>query len=43
MAWIVKKLFWVPYRFRYGIFIAGGWGNYGDLREFFRFSLPVEI
>lgn len=32
MAWIIKKLFWVPHRFRYGILVAGGWGNVGDLR-----------
>jgi auxin efflux carrier family protein len=32
MAWIIKQFFWVPYRFRYGIIAAGGWGNYGDIR-----------
>ncbi|KII83930.1 hypothetical protein PLICRDRAFT_118835 [Plicaturopsis crispa FD-325 SS-3] len=31
IAWIVKQLFWVPHRFRYGILTAGGWGNYGDI------------
>ncbi|KAI0292222.1 auxin efflux carrier [Multifurca ochricompacta] len=31
MAWIIKRLFWVPHRFRYGILVAGGWGNYGDI------------
>ncbi|KAF9445655.1 hypothetical protein P691DRAFT_709983 [Macrolepiota fuliginosa MF-IS2] len=30
-AWITKRFFWVPHRFRYGILIAGGWGNVGDL------------
>jgi hypothetical protein len=33
MAWIIKQIFWVPHRFRFGILIAGGWGNYGDIRE----------
>ena len=32
MAWIIKQLFWVPHRFRYGIFAAGIWGNYADMR-----------
>ncbi|KAN0136462.1 Auxin efflux carrier [Lactarius tabidus] len=31
LAWIIKQLFWVPHRFRYGILAAGGWGNYGDI------------
>ncbi|KAF8492563.1 auxin efflux carrier [Russula emetica] len=31
MAWIIRRFFWVPHRFRYGILAAGGWGNYGDL------------
>jgi hypothetical protein len=31
LAWIVRKFFWVPHRFRYGILIAGGWGNVGDV------------
>ncbi|KLO16244.1 auxin efflux carrier [Schizopora paradoxa] len=31
MAWLVKQFFWVPHRFRYGILVAGGWGNYGDI------------
>lgn len=33
LAFIVKQFFWVPHRFRYGILVAGGWGNYGDIRE----------
>ncbi|KAJ8515925.1 hypothetical protein ONZ45_g6719 [Pleurotus djamor] len=33
MAWIVKQFFWVPHRFRYGILVAGGWGNNGDIRS----------
>lgn len=32
VAWTVKQLFWVPHRFRYGILVAGGWGNVGDIR-----------
>ncbi|KAI0249429.1 auxin efflux carrier [Lactifluus subvellereus] len=31
MAWIIKRLFWVPHRFRYGVLAAGAWGNYGDI------------
>lgn len=31
-AWLVRHLFWTPHRFRYGILIAGGWGNTGDIR-----------
>lgn len=33
MAWTVKQFFWVPHRFRYGILVAGGWANWGDVRE----------
>ena len=33
MSWIIKQVFWVPHRFRYGILVAGGWGNVGDIRE----------
>ncbi|KAK0443601.1 auxin efflux carrier [Armillaria borealis] len=31
IAWLTKHLFWVPHRFRYGILVAGGWANYGDI------------
>ncbi|KAG5646033.1 hypothetical protein DXG03_004635 [Asterophora parasitica] len=31
MAWIIKQFFWVPHRFRYGVLVAGGWGNVGDI------------
>lgn len=31
IAWVVKQFFWVPYRFRHGILVAGGWGNVGDV------------
>ncbi|KZP31912.1 hypothetical protein FIBSPDRAFT_916594 [Athelia psychrophila] len=31
IAWTVKQFFWVPHRFRFGILVAGGWGNYGDI------------
>lgn len=34
MALIIRQFFWVPHRFRYGLLVAGGWGNYGDIREF---------
>lgn len=33
IAWFVKQVCWVPHRFRYGIIVAGGCGNYGDVRE----------
>jgi predicted permease len=33
-AWIIKQFFWVPHQFRYGILVAGGWANVGDIREF---------
>jgi len=35
VAWVVSQFFWVPHRFRYGILVAGGWGNWGDLRKSF--------
>lgn len=44
LAWIIKQFFWVPHRFRYGILVAGGWGNVGDvcmsfcIKFFFRLS-----
>lgn len=31
IALTVKRIFWVPHRFRYGVLVAGGWGNYGDI------------
>ncbi|KAJ7171110.1 auxin efflux carrier transmembrane protein [Mycena filopes] len=31
IAWGTKQIFWVPHRFRWGILVAGGWGNYGDI------------
>ncbi|KAJ7816252.1 auxin efflux carrier transmembrane protein [Mycena leptocephala] len=31
VAWIVTQLFWVPHRFRWGILVAGVWGNVGDI------------
>ncbi|KDR79028.1 hypothetical protein GALMADRAFT_224281 [Galerina marginata CBS 339.88] len=31
LAYIVKLFFWVPHRFRYGVIVAGGWGNVGDI------------
>jgi hypothetical protein len=32
MAWLIRQVFWVPHRFRYGILVAGGWSNVGDIR-----------
>ena len=34
MAWTIRRFFWVPHRFRYGILAAGGWANYGDIRMY---------
>ncbi|PFH47690.1 hypothetical protein AMATHDRAFT_67133 [Amanita thiersii Skay4041] len=31
IAWVIGKFFWVPHRFRYGLLVAGCWGNVGDL------------
>ncbi|KAG1817858.1 auxin efflux carrier [Suillus variegatus] len=31
LSWIIKQLFWVPHRFRYGILMVGGWGNTSDI------------
>lgn len=31
LSWIIKQLFWVPHRFRYGILMAGGWANVSDI------------
>lgn len=31
LSWLIKQIFWVPHRFRYGIIIAGGWANVGDI------------
>ncbi|KAJ7471569.1 auxin efflux carrier transmembrane protein [Mycena galericulata] len=31
LAWLVSQVFWVPHRFRWGILVAGGWSNYGDI------------
>ncbi|KAK7688364.1 hypothetical protein QCA50_008736 [Cerrena zonata] len=30
-AFVIKKFCWLPHRFRHGIYVAGGWGNYGDI------------
>ena len=35
MAWVIKQFFWVPHQFRYGILVAGTFGNVGDIRESF--------
>ena len=37
LAWLIKQVCWVPHRFRYGILVAGGWGNEGDIRAW---SIP---
>lgn len=31
LAWIVGQIFWVPHQFRFGILVAGGWANIGDI------------
>ena len=33
LGFAIKRLFWLPHRFRYGIYVAAGWGNYGDIRQ----------
>lgn len=38
LGWLVKQFFWVPHRFRYGMLVAGGWNNTGDIR-----TLPPTI
>lgn len=35
----IKQFIWVPHRFRYGIILAGGFGNVGDLRMFLRSTI----
>lgn len=30
---VAKYCFWVPHRFRYGVIVAGAFGNVGDLRK----------
>ncbi|KAF8132747.1 auxin efflux carrier [Boletus edulis] len=41
MSWIIKQSFWVPHRFRYGILVAGGWGNVGDIPNSVMLSLTA--
>ncbi|KAG2343471.1 hypothetical protein BDR05DRAFT_1059664 [Suillus weaverae] len=31
LSLFIKQIFWVPYRFRYGIFVAGGWASSCDI------------
>ncbi len=38
---VAKQFFWVPHRFRYGIILAGAFGNVGDLRE--RITLVMSL
>jgi len=39
LGYTVKQFFWVPHRFRYGIIVAGGWGNVGDIRGYYSMTL----
>ncbi|TFK61669.1 hypothetical protein BDN72DRAFT_804828 [Pluteus cervinus] len=39
IAWVVGLFFWVPHRFRYGLLVAGGWANWGDLPTAFIMSI----
>lgn len=39
LAWLIRQFFWVPHRFRYGLLVAGGWGNVGDIRTSSRHKL----
>ena len=43
LAWLIKQFFWVPHRFRYGILVAGGWGNIGDIRESIYFGHTLAL
>ncbi|KAH7890311.1 auxin efflux carrier [Phlebopus sp. FC_14] len=43
ISWIVKQLFWVPHRFRYGILVAGGWGNVGDIPTSVVMSITASV
>lgn len=43
IAVVVKRFFWVPHRFRYGILVAGAFGNTGDIRECCLPTLVVPI
>jgi predicted permease len=31
LSLFIKQFFWVPYRFRYGILVAGGWASSCDI------------
>ncbi|KAJ7718718.1 auxin efflux carrier transmembrane protein [Mycena maculata] len=42
IAWVVSRLFWVPHRFRWGILVAGGWGNVGDIPTAVVLSIMAE-
>lgn len=33
LGFIIKQLFWLPHRFRHGIYVASVWGNYADVRQ----------
>ena len=41
LAFLIKQIFWVPHRFRHGIYVAAGWGNYGELRT--PSALPIQL
>ena len=41
LAFFIKQIFWVPHRFRHGIYVAAGWGNYGELRT--PSTLPIQL
>ena len=43
IAWIVKQFVWVPHRFRYGILVAGGFSNIGDIRELPESLFPPKL
>lgn len=33
LAFVIKRVFWVPHRFRWGIVVASVWANWGDIRK----------
>lgn len=43
LAWIIKQIFWVPHQFRYGILVAGGWANVGDIRESISYCKLISV
>ncbi|KAF8632376.1 hypothetical protein AX15_001909 [Amanita polypyramis BW_CC] len=43
IAWVIAQFFWVPHRFRYGMLVAGGWSNVGDIPTSVLLSLTSSV